>query len=368
MALRYDEAKRESGAVTVRSVLAANAAGNFADGTYLAPVLEVTKGLIGIARTAAHVREDILGLIEHCIAISRCIVEAGARGNLPQEIRDTLGDLQADMEAVARIAQRFSSSGCRCWRLVHNPHDQGALHDLRGKLRDELKRILVALTVAIANPGAPPAKSEARIRGDVPKLPSTYVRRTLDDSVVEDLVDPGRPSSSCHCVWGMGGGGKSLLASSVSHDERTLSSFKQGIFWVTVGNAATEDKVVILLERLAMLFGRASTGRIPRLPDYSRGADDIVHHLRKARGDGRALVVLDDVWHEDVVTHFASTGFHMLVTTRRHNVVSPKWQGTFTEVRHMADEEALELLRQASHAAGPLPQLEAISVSSGDLS
>lgn len=75
------------------------------------------------------------------------------------------------------------------------------------------------------------------------------------------------------------------------------------------------------------------------------------------------LVVLDDVWHEDIIDSFAATGFHLLVTTRRRAVVPRRWSGTFTEVRGMEDEEALDLLRRASEAAGPLPEHEATSVS-----
>lgn len=362
--MRYDAASRERGAVAAASVLAASAMASAADGTVLAPVLEVAKSLIGVARTAANLRRDILETIEYCVAVVRIVIEAGERASLTQPLREVLEQLRADVEGVGNVAERFVSPNRGRWRLLRNSRDQGTLDELRKNLNDKLKLAMRALAALAAGPSAPPAGQEARVRGEVPKIPRTYVRRAADDSVVQDLVDPERPASSCHCVWGMGGAGKSLLAASVVRDGRTLSSFKQGVFWITVGKAGTREQVAVLLEHLSMLFERTSRGRSYRWPSCFSGADDASHHLRRALGDRRCLVVLDDVWHGEVVDSFAATGFHLLVTTRKREVVRRGWSGTFTEVLGMEDREALELLRAASQATGPLPEHEARSVSS----
>lgn len=363
LTLRYDDARRESGVVTVVSVLAANAMAEAADEANLAPVLEVTKGLIGIARTAASLRQEVLETIEYCVAISRCVIEVGKQGSLPQPVRELLGVVQIDMMEVTQLARRFGSSSGRRWQLLRNSQDRKTLEELRKRLRDKLVLITRSIVVLGVSSSYAPASQEVRVRGEALKVPSTYVRRAMDDSVVEDLTDPSRSASSCHCVWGMGGAGKSLLAASVVRDGRTLSSFKQGVFWITVGKAGTKEHVEFLLEHLSMLLERTQAKRLFRRPSHSEDTDGLIHHLKRARGDSRCLVVLDDVWHREVVDSFAATGFHVLVTTRRREVVRGRRCGHFTEVPSMTDGEALELLGTASQAAGPLPEHEARSVS-----
>lgn len=363
LTLRYDDARRESGVVTVVSVLAANAMAEAVDKTALAPVLEVGKGLIGIARAAASLRQDVLETIEYCVTISRCVIKVCKQRSLPQPIRELLGAVQVDMMEVTQLARRFSSPVWRRWQLLRLSQGQTIVDELKKRLKNKLILIMRGIVVVGVNSSCPPASQEVKVRGEVPRIPSTYVRRAMDDSVVEDVIDPGRPASSCHCVWGMGGAGKSLLAASVVRDERTLSSFKQGVFWITVGKAGMRDQVEVLLEHLSMLFERAQAKGLFRRPSHSENTAGLIQHLKRARGDGRCLVVLDDVWHREVVDSFAATGFHVLVTTRRREVVRGERCGHFTEVPSMTDGEALELLGTASQAAGPLSEHEARSVS-----
>lgn len=72
--------------------------------------------------------------------------------------------------------------------------------------------------------------------------------------------------------------------------------------------------------------------------------------------------MLDNVWGVEVVNAFASTGFHVLVTTRQRTVVSPGHSGLCTKVGDMSEEDALEVLRKASQAHGLLPDEEARQV------
>lgn len=72
--------------------------------------------------------------------------------------------------------------------------------------------------------------------------------------------------------------------------------------------------------------------------------------------------MLDNVWSVEVVNACASTGFHVLVTTRHRKVISAAHFGLCTEVGDMSKEDALEVLRKASEARAPLPAEQALQV------
>lgn len=182
------------------------------------------------------------------------------------------------------------------------------------------------------------------------------------EGVVADLTDSQRSASATHCLLGMGGVGKTLMASSVVRDARVLASYKDGVFWASVGRG--DKDVVLLLERLAIELARVPTDQPHRCPDRFNGAEEALQHLDAvpSTNDLRCLVVLDNVWDREVVDAFASTGFHILVTTRNRAVMSAAHSGLCTEVGDMSEEDALEVLREASGAPGPLPSEEARKV------
>lgn len=229
---------------------------------------------------------------------------------------------------------------------------------------EELKTNSAETMAAVRELGVPKVPMLAAVPRHAPILPRVYIhRKLLVEKVVVDLVNPGRLASAAHSLVGTGGGGKSLLASSVVRQERVLSSFKQGVFWFSVGPRSKED-VVLLLENLARELSTAPGVTRHTCPHNFENTQHVIAHLSETRnrGDLRCLVVLDNVWDAEVVSAFGGTGFHLLVTTRKRSVISPMCTGACTEVGDMTPEQALEVLGKASQAAGPVPEVEATQV------
>ena len=75
----------------------------------------------------------------------------------------------------------------------------------------------------------------------VPELPPHYLARTEDLSGLKQKLLAGdgnmgiTGTSSAVGVQGMGGIGKTVLATALAHDSEVRKSFPEGIFWLTVG-------------------------------------------------------------------------------------------------------------------------------------
>lgn len=251
--------------------------------------------------------------------------------------------------------------------MVLNSHDRDTAAGHKQKLKDLLDAVLTGLAsqtnqgvteiIGMISERDPPRLAPlAEIPRDAPILLPTYVQRTeLVEGVVGDLTDPQRSATATHCLLGMGGGGKTLMASSVVRDVRMRASFKNGIFWVPVGRDGKD--VTLLLEFLAFELARAPTDMPHSYPRRFESEEEVARYLSTVREKNglRCLVVLDNVWSVEVVNAFARTGFHVLVTTRQRTVISPAHSGLCTEVGNMSEEDSLKVLRKASGANGPLP-------------
>lgn len=125
----------------------------------------------------------------------------------------------------------------------------------------------------------------------VPSLPPHYLERP---EVLRELRDALRSqperrvliTSARVGLQGMGGIGKSVLASALARDTRVRSLFPDGVYWVTIGQ---DPKLVELQRALATTLGDVG--------DF----DSLV--VGRARLHARfrqmqALLVLDDVWHK----------------------------------------------------------------------
>lgn len=314
----------------------------------------VAKGLVGAMREAAGAHEEVIGLLEYSLAISRCVIDAACCRVLPPAVQEIVKDLMAEMEAVTRFAYNsHTQTGCRFWKLISRASNRETAAEHKAKLRKMLRLMVASLVVC------PHWVSEdAKVPHGAPTLPQTYVRRPVSELVVEDLTNVQRQASKAHCLWGMGGSGKSLMASSVVRDSRTLSIFKQGIFWLPVG-AVEKDNVAMALGQLAQQLAGTAAGKGFQYSGGLNCAEDVIRHLKRVTRTRRCLVVLDNVWDVEVVNAFVGTGFHLLITTRDRSVVSRCCSGEYTQVGDMTEEEALCLLKRASGAAGPLPEVEA---------
>lgn len=153
----------------------------------------------------------------------------------------------------------------------------------------------------------------APIRYDVPQLPDHYQGRRAELQAVRELLEqdpPGRASeggAGAVGIVGMGGIGKTVLATALAHDEKVRAHFPEGIVWLSMGiGCRPEDKASQLARALSMssvTFGSAADARAQL-------------GLRTARS--RLLVVLDDVWDAAAVDPFANlgSGCGLIITTR----------------------------------------------------
>ncbi|CAN0466710.1 unnamed protein product, partial [Scytosiphon promiscuus] len=102
---------------------------------------------------------------------------------------------------------------------------------------------------------------------------------------------------------GMGGGGKTVLASSVVRHENIQKHFRQGIFWIRVGQGG-KDQLHALFQGLAREVGAAPTNTPHGMPsDGFNSVAAVVQHLTAVAKTSSLprLVVLDDVWEREVV-------------------------------------------------------------------
>ncbi|CAM9934213.1 unnamed protein product, partial [Ectocarpus sp. 8 AP-2014] len=78
---------------------------------------------------------------------------------------------------------------------------------------------------------------------DLPR--SSYVERAAVQEAADGLTAPDEPRVP-YTVFGMGGGGKSVLASAVVHKPSVREHFRGGIFWVRVGRGAKSSLLALL--------------------------------------------------------------------------------------------------------------------------
>eukprot|EP00903_Cladosiphon_okamuranus_P008466 g8133.t2 len=177
-------------------------------------------------------------------------------------------------------------------------------------------------------------------------MPHRYVERAAVQQLADGLTNPEEPRTP-YTVVGMGGGGRSVLASAVVRKSSVRKHFREGIFWMMVGRDA-KNSLLPLLQGLAREMGAAPT-------DTPHGVPHIMHSLKQAQqhlsavastGNSPRLVVLDDVWEREVVDALLPLELKVLLTTRDRSVVGVP--ARCLELGDMTGEEASELLLKMS--------------------
>jgi hypothetical protein len=145
---------------------------------------------------------------------------------------------------------------------------------------------------AIVGPIAAPAEATDRMGTlhGVPNLPEEYVPRPTELARIRDtLLNSNRPSvgligPSPVGVQGMGGVGKTVLASALVREQAVRKAFPDGVFWLTLGQ---DPDVLALMNQLGDWVGIGTSF------DTAGHARD---GLAEAFKDSACLLVLDDVW------------------------------------------------------------------------
>jgi glycerol-3-phosphate cytidylyltransferase-like family protein len=145
---------------------------------------------------------------------------------------------------------------------------------------------------------------------NVPPLPPSqkYVARPAVLAEVKQrlLAEDEQPL----VVRGLGGLGKSLLATAIARDEEVLEHFEDGVLWVTLGQKPTNLQADLggWIDKLDKSHGSYSASTLSLAKSY----------LQNLLSDKRMLLVVDDVWNAADAEWFCvgGAGCRVLVTTR----------------------------------------------------
>ena len=153
---------------------------------------------------------------------------------------------------------------------------------------------------------------------DAPDLPAGYRPREADIAALKSLLISGDGNTGivgrarAAGLRGMGGLGKTVLATALVQDPDVRNAFPYGVVWLNFGR---EADAVTLLNVLA----RAATGQPLSYTTVGEARAD----LARIFGDRRFLLVLDDIWEPALVDGFRGLvpGCHLLITTREQAVL-----------------------------------------------
>ncbi|MBT9316840.1 NB-ARC domain-containing protein [Leptothoe spongobia] len=183
---------------------------------------------------------------------------------------------------------------------------------------------------------------------NVPTLPNNFLPRPEDLATLKDAVlgqseqaiavtgktvGGGRNVS----LQGMGGIGKSVLATALVRDEDVRQVYPDGLFWVSLGQT---PNLVALQINLATDLGDVK----PSFTDANDGKAALGRLLK----DKRCLVVLDDIWdlaHYNAAFDALGEQCQLLITTR-DNSIANRLSAFKYSLAELEKTKALELLQQ----------------------
>lgn len=187
----------------------------------------------------------------------------------------------------------------------------------------------------------------------VPELPPHYLSRSENLQTLENflLADANRPvvmtgTSRKVGLCGMGGAGKSVIASGLARDCEVRRSFSDGIFWLTVGQ---EPTLTTLQIQLAKALG--SDRQI--FEDVQEGRE----HLRELLVNKVCLLILDDIWQLEQADAFdvLSQRCRMVITTRDRGLLTAIGAVEYPLDVLSAEQSLLLLAQWADQAVETLP-------------
>ncbi|XP_024516407.1 putative disease resistance protein RGA4 [Selaginella moellendorffii] len=147
------------------------------------------------------------------------------------------------------------------------------------------------------------------------------------DEVVNALLDPQAPGK-WFGLLGMGGCGKTTLASFVHNDQRVRQHFHDNIVWITVKKDASEDDL------RAQLFNALEWGGMKERAQNAGTLEHVQHLAQNVARGICVLLILDDVWDMSWAERLdfmagSSSYSRVLVTTRKEDILSMLGAKTF---------------------------------------
>ncbi|MGD1854283.1 MAG: NB-ARC domain-containing protein [Leptolyngbyaceae cyanobacterium] len=175
-----------------------------------------------------------------------------------------------------------------------------------------------------------------RVPLQMPPLPDHFVERPEHQTKVKQHLLSDKTKSGTlvvSAIYGLGGIGKSVLASKLAHDDEIQTRFTDGILWATLGQ---NPDILPLL-----------SGWIQSLGDHDykpTAIESASNHLRTLLYDKHILLVVDDVWNPAHLDPFrvGGSGCCVLVTTREARISDAQRY----DLDVMSANQALELMTQ----------------------
>jgi len=185
-------------------------------------------------------------------------------------------------------------------------------------------------------------------RYNVPSLPRHYIPRNEHFNRIKALLLKSETRnvgitgvSRAVGLQGMGGIGKSILATAIAHDNQIQNAFHDGIIWIKLGQTTDNANIVntqnYILECLDELVTNLQT------PQQGKAL------LNKLLADKKILLILDDIWDIKQARAFdiSATSSKLLITTR-HTKVLKALDAEKYQIGVLSNEQALQLLRNQS--------------------
>lgn len=142
-------------------------------------------------------------------------------------------------------------------------------------------------------------------------------------------------------LLGLPGVGKSTLAAELAHEKTVREYFSGGILWAGLGQNPNEKAI---LRRWGRCLG-LSEAELRRLQER----EDWTEAIRKAIGERKMLLIIDDLWSIEAALNFEKLGGPFcayIITTRLTKVATHYPGGKVVEVGELSEDDSLALLAQ----------------------
>ena len=184
----------------------------------------------------------------------------------------------------------------------------------------------------------------------LPPLPPNFIPRLEAVSELRDLVfTEGQATNiAVTAVAGMGGIGKTVLASALCRDKVVQRAFPDGIAWITIGREWDGD-LKSRIRELAKAFGDDL-----HLYDNKLACENQYRNLLRSKA---ALVVVDDVWNVEHLRPLLvdSPRSRFVFTTRDCGIAKAVTRRKYAAGRLHIDEALVLLARSAGKRVAKLP-------------
>nr|MDJ0705393.1 NB-ARC domain-containing protein [Leptolyngbyaceae cyanobacterium MO_188.B28] len=222
-----------------------------------------------------------------------------------------------------------------------------ALLDVVSGLRRVIKSLRDKPSVAFSSKsgGKSGRPSPPPISPNVPKLPPHFLPREADLEALKAKVLTGRSQTiavtgarKAASIQGMGGIGKSVLASAIARDAEIQQAFPDGVFWVSLGQ--TPNLVQLQTELASDLSKTLGTAN----PDFS-DVEGGKKYLTEVLAERACFLVLDDVWRFEHLKAFdAVTNPSQLLITTRDSGIATSFGAMEHSLNLLSPDQALALL------------------------